>query len=99
MEPTCQPGQTRRSASRTAMKTMTASTFPFQNSLPSQPAHYRPLRTAAPRTKPLVASEVKRGPGYFESTWDLQAGLEIQEGSASEADLEAWRAFFPEGDK
>ena len=40
--------------------------------------------------QPTVPDEVRRGPGWFESSWDLQRGLEVLEGLPADAKWHEW---------
>jgi hypothetical protein len=44
--------------------------------------------TATTRIAERIAVPV--GPGWFDSSWDLQCGLEVREEDGAEADLRAW---------
>jgi hypothetical protein len=39
---------------------------------------------------PTDASAAPVGPGWYESSWDLQHGLEVSEGLPSDASLHEW---------
>jgi hypothetical protein len=65
-------------------------------------ASFRPLldgasalsRRAAPspgsELAPKPASDARRGPGWFDSSWDLRSGLEVHEGLPADARLNEW---------
>ena len=36
------------------------------------------------------ADACQRGPGWFDSSWDLQSGLEVHEGLPGDAQLHEW---------
>jgi len=40
------------------------------------------------------ACEPLRGPGWFDSSWDLRAGLEVREGLPEDLRLEEWLDAF-----
>jgi hypothetical protein len=42
-------------------------------------------------------SETSRGPGWFDSSWDLQRGLEVREGLPGNASLNEWLAACLQG--
>ena len=57
-------------------------------------------RRAAPQAtsdRPAaICADDRRGPGWFDSSWDLQCGLEVCEGSPEDAGLKEWlEAFCP----
>lgn len=52
----------------------------------SAPRATRPVQSEA---RALLA-DVRRGPGWFESSWDLQQGLEVREGLPTDARLHEW---------
>jgi hypothetical protein len=37
-----------------------------------------------------VTSEHRPGPGWFDSSWDLQRGLDVREGLPDDAKLDEW---------
>lgn len=41
-----------------------------------------------------AAAPVTAGPGWFDSSWDLQRGLDVQEGLPSDLGLDEWLAVF-----
>ena len=48
-----------------------------------------PVSTAS-RNAPIAARCAAVGPGWFESSWDLQQGLEVTEEGRAEAALRTW---------
>ena len=44
----------------------------------------------APRVHHAAAGELRPGPGWFDSSWDLQRGLEVREGLPEDAKLHEW---------
>ena len=44
---------------------------------------------------PLVATaDARQGPGWFESSWELRSGLEVQEGLPADLGTNEWLAAF-----
>lgn len=66
----------------------------FTASFPSLLARSRPrpegARRATPRAHAPVPNEMRKGPGWFDSSWDLQRGLEVREGLPGDAQLHEW---------
>jgi hypothetical protein len=50
------------------------------------------LATMLPAVEPTLddAEERQRGPGWFDSSWDLQRGLEVREGLPGDPQLNEW---------
>ena len=64
-------------------------------------ASLRPGRAAvaeAPAEEPVAplveTAESRRGPGWFESSWELRSGLEVQEGLPADLGTSEWLAAF-----
>ena len=56
---------------------------------------HRHLRAAArlSLTRPpraFASTESRRGPGWFESSWELRSGLDVREGLPADARLDEW---------
>ena len=51
---------------------------------------------SSPATREALSASAEPGfgPGWFDSSWDLQAGLDVREGLPEEARLEAWLDGF-----
>ena len=47
-------------------------------------------RMLASRAQPVPAVDPKRGPGWFDSSWDLQCGLDVREGLPEDVRLNEW---------
>lgn len=51
-------------------------------------------REGAPRQRPRAraesSGELRGGPGWFDSSWDLQRGLDVHEGLPEDAKLHEW---------
>ena len=67
--------------------------------VPAAPRH-RHTHVAAERraaevpSAPTAAAELLRGPGWFDSSWDLRTGLEVREGLPEDVRLEEWLDAF-----
>jgi hypothetical protein len=65
----------------------------------------RPHRTHATGTRRLadaaaaVAPELLCGPGWFDSSWELRAGLEVHEGLPEDIRLDEWVDAFCVGER
>ena len=57
-----------------------------RSSPPPSPA----LLPGPPRPSPTPAARSAAGPGWFDSSWDLRRGLDVQEGGQAQARLHAW---------
>lgn len=66
----------------------------FTFTMPDPLAFWRPrtMVSARPfRTMHLAdLDELPRGPGWFDSSWDLEQGLEVSEGLPSDMKLQDW---------
>lgn len=51
------------------------------------------LEAVAPAKAPLRAADDDRG-GWFDSTWELQQGLDVAEGLPADVPLEAWLQVY-----
>jgi len=60
---------------------------------PSERAAADPTRAAGEALATL------RGPGWFESSWDLRAGLEVREGWPDDVRLDEWLDGFCGSDR
>jgi hypothetical protein len=49
---------------------------------------------AEERVAPVVAMGDARGPGWFESSWELRSGLEVQEGLPGDLGAHEWLEAF-----
>jgi hypothetical protein len=58
----------------------------------SQVRRERPLALLLPAADAATdaSEEPTRGPGWFDSSWDLQSGLEVHEGLPGDAQLHEW---------
>jgi hypothetical protein len=59
--------------------------------LPSTPAAVAPQATAEPAAEAVFDAVAA---GWFESTWELQQGLDIAEGLPQDMPLEAWLQVY-----
>lgn len=48
------------------------------------------FRLAPCRAHQAPSGDARRGPGWFESSWDLLRGLEVHEGLPEDAHLHEW---------
>ncbi len=58
-----------------------------------RPVHRTPegaSRSPPPRPHPAAGGDARRGPGWFDSNWELQCGLEVREGLPEDAKLHEW---------
>jgi hypothetical protein len=47
-------------------------------------------RSSPGRAHPAPAVDARRGPGWFDSSWDLERGLDVCEGLPEDARLHEW---------
>jgi len=68
------------------------------------PVAHRPQRAHAVTRRvadaaAVVAPELLRGPGWFDSSWELRAGLEVHEGLPEDVRLDEWVDAFCVGER
>ena len=49
-----------------------------------------PCPQEAPAAKMVDDADLPRGPGWFDSSWDLMRGLEVSEGPPANASVDEW---------
>jgi hypothetical protein len=72
---------------------MAVITATFPRLFPSARRKPRPGASRAPLRPHRVAATPegsRRGPGWFDSSWDLRQGLEVHEGLPADARLNEW---------
>jgi hypothetical protein len=61
---------------------------------PAQPRCSAAAGALPPAACGGLSADGRRGPGWFESSWDLQRGLEVREGLPDDAKLQEWIEAF-----
>ena len=80
---------TARDARASRFSDLLAVLLPQRPPLPGSTIAYQPPSGADVALEALEEDRV-RGPGWFDSSWDLRCGLEVREGLPADARLNEW---------